>query len=426
MIVILATVMRRIFKYGNLSLIDANGQRYQICSFKGPKVVLRLTSPRVARRLISTSSMAWCEAYMDGDLVFEEGGLGGFLEAWGRSENYLDQSWFGRLVNRVYSVTGFFSHYNPVKRSRHNVAHHYDLSAKLYDYFLDSDRQYSCAYFPTGNEDLETAQLLKKRHIASKLYLKPGMTILDIGCGWGGLAIYLAQSFDCRVIGVTLSEEQFKLATRRVARLGLESRVRIELRDYRSLSEPVDRIVSVGMLEHVGQYQYNEYFSQVKKLLKSDGVALIHSIARMEKPRPIGAWIRRYIFPGAYIPSLSQLTRSLEDQNLWLTDVENLRLHYAKTLNLWWQRFTTNRGRVAKLYDERFCRMWEMYLQGCEMTFKDQYLTVFQLQLSRDIDTLPISRDYMYRVEKQLNELDYAPSTPAEAGRRSANQDLLI
>jgi cyclopropane-fatty-acyl-phospholipid synthase len=343
---------------------------------------------------------------MDGDLVFEEGGIRGFFDAWGRSENLLEQSWIGELFRRVYSTTAAFSHYNPMDKARKNVAHHYDLSAELYDYFLDADRQYSCAYFPRGDEDIETAQLLKKRHIAAKLNLQPGMTVLDIGSGWGGMGIYLAKNFNCNVIGVTLSEEQFKLSNQRVKEEGLEGRVRFELVDYRKLTEPVDRIVSVGMLEHVGQHQYGEFFGQIKALLKPDGVALIHSIGRMGKPQPIGAWIRKYIFPGAYLPSISQLARSIEGHSLWLTDMENLRIHYAKTLACWYDRFEQNRENIAGIYDERFCRMWELYLLGCEMVFKTQYITVFQLQITKDINVLPITRDYMFDHERALADRD--------------------
>jgi cyclopropane-fatty-acyl-phospholipid synthase len=356
--------------------------------------------------MVFASSMGWCEAYMDGKLVVDEGTMSDFLEAYGRSQNLIAQGWPGDVIRFFYSVFASVQHYNPMAKARKNVAHHYDLSAELYDQFLDSDRQYSCAYFPKGDEDIETAQLLKKRHIAAKLAIKPGMTVLDIGSGWGGMGIYLAQNFDCKVIGVTLSEEQHKLSNLRAKQTGLEDRVRFELRDYRTLTEPVDRIVSVGMLEHVGQFQYGEFFRKVKTLLKPDGVALIHTIARMGKPQPIGAWIRKYIFPGAYLPSTSQLIRATESSNLWITDIENLRIHYAKTLSRWYQRFSERRKEVEKLYNERFCRMWELYLIGCEMTFRFQYITVLQIQLSREIDALPITRDYMAKAERALARRD--------------------
>ena len=340
---LLVSNMRRVFRFGTVSLIDASGSRHEICDFGKTRVVIRLTDDKIARRLMFASSMAWCEAYMDGRLVFDEGSLADFLQVWGLSENIFEQTWLGELFRIFYSVMASVQHYNPIEKARRNVAHHYDLSAELYDQFLDADRQYSCAYFPRGDEDIETAQLLKKRHIAAKLDIKPGMTVLDIGSGWGGLGIYLAQNFDCKVIGVTLSEEQHSLSNKRVKDLGLQDRVSFELRDYRTLIEPVDRIVSVGMLEHVGQFQYREYFKKIKSLLKPNGVALIHTIARMGRPQPIGAWVRKYIFPGAYLPTPSQLTRAIEHSYLWLTDVENLRVHYALTLGCWYQIYGQSR-----------------------------------------------------------------------------------
>ena len=402
----LVSNMRRVFRFGSLTLIDVKGSRHEICDFGETRVVIRLTDPKIARRLMFTSSMAWCEAYMEGKLVFDQGSLADFLQLWGRSENILEQTWLGEFFRLCYSVLASVQHYNPMEKARRNVAHHYDLSAELYDQFLDADRQYSCAYFAEGNEDIETAQLLKKRHIAAKLDIKPGMTVLDIGSGWGGMGIYLARNFDCKVIGVTLSEEQYSLSNKRVKELGLGDRVKFELRDYRTLSEQVDRIVSVGMLEHVGQFQYREYFKKIKALLKPDGVALIHTIARMGRPQPIGAWVRKYIFPGAYLPTASQLTAAIEHNYLWLTDMENLRIHYSRTLNCWYQRFLKNRNKIKDLYDERFCRMWELYLLGCEMVFKDQRITVLQIQLTREIDTLPITRNYMTECEKQLADCD--------------------
>lgn len=399
---LLIHVMRRVIRYGTVSLIDESGTRHQITNLGKPEVVLRLTDDSIAKRLVFATSMGWCEAYMDGKLLIEEGTLNNFLEAWGRSEKILAKTWFGEFLRIFYSATAAVEHYNPMGRSRRNVAHHYDLSTELYDLFLDSDRQYSCAYYPKGDEDLETAQLLKKRHIAAKLDIKPGMTVLDIGSGWGGMAIYLAKNFDCKVLGVTLSQEQYRASRRRVEEAKLERKLSFELQDYRTLTEPVDRIVSVGMLEHVGQHQYGQFFGKINELLKPGGVALIHTIARMDKPQPVGAWIRKYIFPGGYLPSISQLARAWERHRLWVTDIENLRLHYSKTLVQWHQRFSKNRQKIAKIYDQRFCRMWEMYLVASEVAFRVQNITVLQIQLSREIDALPITRDYMLEAEQEL------------------------
>lgn len=420
---ILATVMRRFIRFGTVSLIDADGVRHQICNQGQPIIVLRLTDKAVAKRLLLPSTTLWGEAYMNGSLVIEEGTLGDMVEVFGRSESLASEGWVGDLLRRLRSFIFAAAHYNPMDRARRNVAHHYDLSAGLYDQFLDADRQYSCAYFPTGKEDIDTAQHLKKRHIAAKLNIKPGMTVLDIGSGWGGMALYLARLCDCQVLGVTLSEEQLSYSQRRVREAGLSHLVRFELRDYRSLSEPVDRIVSIGMLEHVGQYQYGEYFEKVRELLKPGGIALVHTIARMNKPRPINAWMRKYIFPGAYLPTTSQLARATEKTGLWLADIENLRLHYAKTLVCWQQRFSANWQEVASIYDERFCRMWALYLTGCEMAFRLQKLTVLQLQLCREIDALPMTRDYMLEAERELalRDLDLAGNPrdqAAASGRR--------
>ena len=415
---ILASIMRRFFRFGRITLVDAAGNRHNICNRDGPTLVVRVSDEATARRLATTLSTAWGEAYMDGRLVFDEGGLEEFLEVYSKSERALSVGWLGEVVRRMHSVIAATQHYNPIGRAQKNVAHHYDLSAELYDHFLDADRQYSCAYFRRGDEDIETAQLLKKRHIAAKLDIRPGMHVLDIGSGWGGLGIYIARQFDCRVTGVTLSEEQLKLSRERVREAGLEDRVNFELRDYRLLEDSYDRIVSVGMLEHVGQFHYGEYFRKVRDLLKADGVALIHTIARMNRPMPINAWMRKYIFPGAYLPSASQLAGAIEGSGLWMTDLENLRLHYAETLDRWYNRFEENRDAVAELFDERFCRMWELYLKGCENAFRHQDITVFQIQITREIDTLPITRDYIYETERELEKKDSATISSLKPGRK--------
>jgi cyclopropane-fatty-acyl-phospholipid synthase len=298
-----------------------------------------------------------------------------------------------RLVRRLHQ-------YNPVARSQKNVAHHYDLSSELYALFLDSDRQYSCAYFRDPGDDIETAQRAKLRHIAAKLRLRPGLKVLDIGSGWGGLALYLAETYGVDVTGLTLSAEQHKLATQRAAAAGLSDRVRFLMRDYREADGLYDRIVSVGMFEHVGVNQYGAFFDRVHRLLNPDGVALLHTIGRSDGPGATHPWVRKYIFPGGYSPALSEIVPVVERAQLWLTDVEVLRLHYAETLRLWRQRFLANRERVRALYDERFCRMWELYLVGAEIGFRRQGLVNFQIQIAKAVDAVPLTRDYMLEDER--------------------------
>jgi cyclopropane-fatty-acyl-phospholipid synthase len=291
--------------------------------------------------------------------------------------------------------------FNPAALAKAHVAHHYDLSGALYDQFLGADKQYSCAYFPQAGLSLEAAQLAKKRHIAAKLCLdRPGLEILDIGCGWGGLALDLACNESARVLGITLSEEQIAVARKRAGAAGLEKSCRFELVDYRQLRGRYDRIVSVGMFEHVGAPHYDAFFTQVRSLLAEDGVMLLHTIGRSDGPGSTNAWIAKYIFPGGYAPSLSEIAAAVERSGLVITDVEVLRLHYAETLRHWRDRFMANRGKVAQLYDERFCRMWEFYLAGSEMAFRHDGEVVFQIQLARRQDATPLTRDYMLEAER--------------------------
>ncbi|HEY1961359.1 MAG TPA: cyclopropane-fatty-acyl-phospholipid synthase family protein, partial [Rhizomicrobium sp.] len=289
-------------------------------------------------------------------------------------------------------------------RAKHNVAHHYDLSDKLYETFLDADRQYSCAYFQRGDETLEEAQLAKKRHIAAKLLLdKPGLKVLDIGCGWGGLALDLARDAGANVLGVTLSEEQIAVARERSEKAHLSERCRFELVDYRALSGTYDRIVSVGMFEHVGVPHYPAFFRKVSNLLADEGVMLLHAIGRVDGPGISNPWITKYIFPGGYTPALSEVLPVIEKSGLIVTDIEVLRLHYAKTLKQWQQRFRANWQKVAQLYDERFCRMWDFYLTVMEIAMRREGLVVFQIQLCKQLDTLPLTRDYMMDAERSMN-----------------------
>ena len=393
-------LLKHLIREGRLTVIDAGGQRhvYEGAS-PGPSVTIRIRDRAAQRRLFLDPELRLGEAYMDGALTVEEGSVYDFLDLVTRAK--LDFP-LKKFLKRVRRTMRPFQTRNRTKSARQNVAHHYDLDAGLYDLFLDSDRQYSCAYFGAPGDDLEAAQLKKKRHLASKLMLEADQSVLDIGCGWGGLALYLAQACGVRVDGITLSEEQIKIARQRADRAGLESQVNFRLEDYRQTRAGYDRIVSVGMFEHVGPGNYDEYFEQVARLIKDDGVALIHSIGRGNGPGSTSPWLRKYIFPGGYIPALSEVIPSIERAGLWVTDVEILRLHYAETCRAWRERFMANRDKALEIYDERFCRMWEFYLAGAEVAFRNGGQMVFQIQLAKRGNALPITRDYMFEAERRL------------------------
>ncbi len=397
---LLAKLFDALIQTGRLTLIDADGRAYQFGPGPEPSATIRLHDRALHRKILLNPRLAIGEAYMAGTLTIEEGDLYGFLALVMGNVEAAPPSAFAPLWRGLDQGFRRLQQFNPRSRARANVAHHYDLSGRLYDLFLDSDRQYSCAYFESPDQDLEGAQYAKKRHIAAKLRLEPGMRVLDIGCGWGGLALYLARECGVEVTGLTLSEEQHGLATRRAAAAGLESRVRFLLQDYREERGRYDRIVSVGMFEHVGVGHYREFFEKVSDLLAPDGVALLHSIGRREGPGNTNPWIRKYIFPGGHMPSMSEVFAAIERTRLWATDVEILRLHYAETLLHWRRRFAARRAEAAALYDERFCRMWEFYLTASEASFRVQCMMVFQLQITKRVDTLPIRRDYMVDWER--------------------------
>jgi cyclopropane-fatty-acyl-phospholipid synthase len=391
---------RHLITVGALTVTDADGKTHRFAGSEGPEVAIRLHDRSLHHRLVLNPYLAVGEAYMDGTLTVEDGTIYDALELTGRNVATLDsyplqrlQEWGKRLVRGVQT-------YNPVSRARRNVAHHYDLSGRLYDLFLDRDRQYSCAYFATDNDSLEVAQDNKKLHLASKLLLEPGQKVLDIGSGWGGLALYLARLAGVDVTGVTLSVEQQKAAEARAHTAGLGDHVRFHLRDYRQEIGKYDRIVSVGMFEHVGTAHYREFFTKVRDLLTDDGVMLLHSIGRVGPPGGTNPWLRKYIFPGGYTPALSEVLSAVEKVGLWVTDIEVLRLHYASTLREWRRRFEANRDKIRALYDERFCRMWEFYLAGCEISFRHLGQMVFQMQLSRRLESVPLTRDYIADFER--------------------------
>ena len=344
------------------------------------------------------------EAYMDGDLIVERGDLWSFMELIGINMQSLPpRSGFMRFLNRLRQYLPAHS----LAASRRNVAHHYDLSERLYRLFLDEDMQYSCAYFRRDDMTLEEAQTAKRDHIADKLRLSPGQSVLDIGCGWGGMALHLAKRANVNVTGVTLSTEQLAVAEQRAQGPDVNSRVRFALCDYRQVEGQFDRIVSVGMFEHVGKAAFDTYFDTVYDRLKDDGVALIHSIGRRGPSGARSDWLDKYIFPGGYIPSLSEIMKAVEKSGLWVTDVEPLRLHYAKTLRCWRERFMDHRLEIEDLYDDRFCRMWEFYLCWCELGFRYSDLMVFQVQVAKRVDTLPITRDYMMAREMSAEVVNF-------------------
>jgi cyclopropane-fatty-acyl-phospholipid synthase len=397
---LLARLLDHLVRSGTLLVTDAYGQVHRFGDGQQPVIAFRLTDPALHSRLFFRPRLAFGEAYMDGTLVVEQGGIYGLIDLLCRG---MASAKPGLLTPLYYGCGKFvrsLQQFNPLPRAQRNVAHHYDLSDALYELFLDRDRQYSCAYFQRPDDDLETAQEAKKRHIASKLLLRPGQKVLDIGCGWGGLAIWLARESGADVTGLTLSKEQHAVATRRAAQAGLSDRVRFHLRDYREETGRYDRIVSVGMFEHVGLPHYGEFFAKVRELLAPSGVALLHAIGRSDGPGHTHPWIRKYIFPGGYSPALSEVVPVVERSGLWITDIEILRLHYAETLRHWRERFVANWDRAKAIYDERFCRMWELYLAGCEATFRLHGHMVWQMQMSNDIEAVPLTRDYMVDWER--------------------------
>ena len=397
---LLARLLSKIIRIGRLELVDGAQRRHVFTGSPGPSVSVRLHDPALHWKFILNPQLAIPEAYMEGLLTIEAGGIYDLLELLARNEELLADDLLWRFSNLIRYLTRRLHQYNPIARSRQNVAHHYDLSDELYELFLDRDRQYSCAYFLSPDDHIDTAQLNKRRHIAAKLMLRPGMKVLDIGSGWGGLALYLASECGADVTGLTLSTEQLKVAQRRAAAAGLSDRVRFHLRDYREEVGSYDRIVSVGMFEHVGVVHYPAFFAQVDALLKPDGVALLHSIGRSDGPGTTNPWLRKYIFPGGYSPALSEVIPVVERARLWITDIEVLRLHYAETLKAWRRRFLQQRERVLELYDERFCRMWETYLVGSEIAFRNGGHLVFQMQLAKAVETVPLTRDYMFDWER--------------------------
>lgn len=412
----LERVLRRLVKTGTLKITGPTGPMLTFGDGTGDPVHMHIKTKHAERAITLDPNLGLPEAFMDEELDFLEGDVLALLRV--VYENMgptgYDAVWT-RAVEGVRVAFRRLQQVNTHARSKRNVQRHYDLSGELYRLFLDEDMQYSCAYFERPEMTLEEAQKAKKRHIAAKLKLKPGQCVLDIGSGWGGLGLYIAKSFSSDVLGVTLSTEQHAVATQRAQVEGLEDKVHFEIRDYRDLNERFDRIVSVGMFEHVGVNHYRTFFDKCATLLKPDGVMVLHSIGRFGPPCATAAFIRKYVFPGGYIPALSEVLPAIEKAGLMVTDVEILRLHYAETLKHWRERFLANRDRAREIYDERFCRMWEFYLSGSEAAFRWQDLMVFQIQLTKKNDVLPLTRGYIEKTEKSLAMHEMAHGQPVEA-----------
>jgi cyclopropane-fatty-acyl-phospholipid synthase len=419
--VFLRRILERLVKTGNFTVTGPDDTTVPFGDGVGEPVHLVIHTSRAERAIAFDPMLALPEAYMDGDVDIVEGDVLGLLRIAYQNmgpHGTIEASWT-KAVEGVRIAFRRLQQINTPSRSRRNVQRHYDLSAELYRLFLDEDMQYSCAYFERPDMTLEEAQLAKKRHIAAKLALKPGQTVLDIGSGWGGLGLYLARNFDVDVLGVTLSDEQYRVAVQRAQAERLDNRVHFEIRDYRALNERFDRIVSVGMFEHVGVNHYRAFLEKAETLLKPDGVMVLHSIGRFGPPVATSAFIRKHIFPGGYIPALSEVLPAIEKSGLMTGDVEILRLHYAETLKAWRERFMANRERAKEIYDERFCRMWEFYLAGSEAAFRWQDLMVFQIQLTKRNNTLPPTRGYMDKCEKALLLRDAADKPAAAKASRA-------
>ncbi len=394
----LVNFLNKLFKKKGFILIDANNRKYSIGNLQTEKpIILKILDKKLHSKLLFHPDLYFGEAYADGSVVIENGSLTDFLEIALENIGRGEINNFSRSLNKVRGIYRTLTNFNFAQNSKKNVAHHYDISEKLYDLFLDKKRQYSCAYFKNDNDSLEEAQNNKIDHIIKKLNLKPNQKVLDIGSGWGTLAIDIAQKTQCEVVGITLSENQLEYSKKLAKELNLENQVDFRLMDYRSLDEKFDRIVSVGMFEHVGRKFYRTYFNSVAKLLNEDGVALIHTIGSINPPRDPHPWITKYIFPGGYTPSLSEVSVPIEKSGLIISDIEVLRMHYAFTLRHWKERFLSKKKEVLDMFDEKFFRMWEFYLAGCEMAFKWGDQVVFQFQLTKKNTTVPRIRDYIYQ-----------------------------
>ena len=387
-----------LIKEDGFIVIDAYSREHIIGKPKKKiPIKLKILDKALHYKLLILPDLYLGEAYANGSIVIEDGSLTEFLEIAMKNIGRGDTNNFAKIIKKILGTYRYLTNYNLIKKSKSNIAHHYDISEKLYDLFLDENRQYSCAYFKNESDSLEVAQKNKIDHIIKKLNLKPNQRVLDIGSGWGTLAIEIAKKSKCEVLGITLSENQLEHSKKKLKELNLENQVRFELKDYRELNEKFDRVVSVGMFEHVGRKFYKRYFNKVSELLNDDGIALIHTIGSVSPPRDPHPWITKYIFPGGYTPSLSEVSLPIEKSGLVISDMEVLRMHYSHTLRHWKNRFLGKKEQVLEKFDEKFIRMWEFYLAGCEMAFKWGDQVVFQFQLSKELTSVPNTRDYIYQ-----------------------------
>ena len=391
---IIKSVLSRVIRKGNLTWIQHDGHVHHYGDGSGELIKIRTTKDFSEINLLLNPSLQFGESYMNGSLIIEEGRIHDLLKLLFSNSKIDVDHWIMDVSRAVRFVLNKFNVGNYLSKSKKNVAHHYDLSDQLYDLFLDKDRQYSCAYFNSPNDTLDQAQTNKKELIAKKLLLEKGQNVLDIGCGWGGMASFLSKRSEVNVKGITLSEEQIQYANKRKQTESLHN-VEYKLQDYRNVNETYDRIVSVGMFEHVGTKHYQDFFNKVYDLLNDTGVALIHTIGRLSEPSTNDPWIEKYIFPGGYIPALSETVSKIEKSGLSMTDIQILKFHYAETLKRWRYNFYDNIDKVKEIYDEKFCRMWDFYLSSSQASFEESTLVVFQLQLSKNKKTVPDKRDYM-------------------------------
>lgn len=395
---LLARFLNSLFKKGSFVLIDADGKKHLIGhNQEAEKFTIRLKNKSLHYKLLFQPDLYFGEAYTEGSLVFEKGNLSDFLDLALENIGRKEINFFSELFNKCRGSLRYLTNFNFIKKSKMNVAHHYDISDDLYFLFLDPLKQYSCAYFKSENDSLEQAQQNKINHIIKKLDIKKNQKVLDIGCGWGSLAIQIAKQTDSQVTGITLSENQLKHSQAEAKKLNLDNQVQFKLFDYREINEKFDRVVSVGMMEHVGRKFYTTFFKKISDILKPDGMALVHTIGSVNPPRDPHPWITKYIFPGGYTPSLSEVTKPIEKSGMIISDLEVLRMHYAYTLKHWKERFIKNKDKVLQMFDEKFYRMFEFYLSSCESAFKYGDQVVYQFQLAKNLTTAPTTRDYIYK-----------------------------